>query len=116
MAIQPDGRIVTPNARYLASEPEIGSLALSGFPTTTTAGQAQTITVTALNANGTVNTGYTGTVTFSSSDSQAGLPSNFTLPAATMASPPSPSRSTQPAASPSWPPMGPSPGPKAASR
>ena len=81
VAIQPDGRILTANplARYLASA---GSLTLSGFPTTTIAGVAQTITVTALNANGTVNTGYTGTVTFNSSDSQAGLPSNFTFPAA----------------------------------
>jgi hypothetical protein len=43
---------------------------------------AGTFTVTALNANGTVNTGYTGTVTFSSSDPQAVLPANYTFTAA----------------------------------
>ena len=41
---------------------------ITGFPSSTTAGVAHTFTVTALNANGTVNTGYTGTVHFVSSD------------------------------------------------
>jgi hypothetical protein len=59
-----------------------GSLSVSGFPSTTTAGVSQAITVTALNANGTVNTGYTGTVHFSSSDPQAVLPANYTFTAA----------------------------------
>jgi hypothetical protein len=47
------------------------SFAVAGFPSSTTAGGPQTITVTALNANGTVNSGYTGTVHFTSSDPQA---------------------------------------------
>jgi probable HAF family extracellular repeat protein len=55
------------------------TLSLSGFPSTTTAGVAQNLTVTVLNPNGTVDTGYTGTIHFSSTDQQAGLPANFTF-------------------------------------
>jgi len=55
------------------------SFSVSGFPTTDTAGTAGTVTVTALNANGTVNTGYTGTVQISSSDAQAVLPAAASL-------------------------------------
>jgi uncharacterized repeat protein (TIGR03803 family) len=57
------------------------SFAVSGFPSPTTAGLASTFTVTALNADGTVNTGYTGTVHFSSSDPQAVLPADYTFTA-----------------------------------
>jgi hypothetical protein len=58
------------------------SFALTGFPSSTTAGVAHTFTVTALNANGTVNTGYTGTVLFTSSDPQAALAASYTFTAA----------------------------------
>jgi ELWxxDGT repeat protein len=47
------------------------SLAVSGFPTTTTAGAAGSLTVTALNADGTTDTGYTGTVQFFCTDPKA---------------------------------------------
>src|SRR5205823_2992778 len=47
---------------------------VSGFPSPATAGEAHTITVTALDNAGNVLTGYTGTVHFSSSDPQAALP------------------------------------------
>jgi len=47
------------------------SLNVGGFPTTTTAGVAGGITVTAQNADGTTNTGYTGMVQFSTGDLQA---------------------------------------------
>jgi len=47
------------------------SLAVSGFPATTTAGVAGSFTVTAQNVDGTTNTGYTGTVQFNSTDRQA---------------------------------------------
>lgn len=47
------------------------SLAVTGFPTTPTAGVAGTFTVTAQNADGTRNAGYTGTVRFSTDDVQA---------------------------------------------
>jgi hypothetical protein len=53
------------------------SFAVAGFPSSTTAGVAHTFTVTALNADGTVNTGYTGTVQFTSSDPKAVLPADY---------------------------------------
>jgi hypothetical protein len=59
-----------------------GSLSVSGFPSTTTAGVSQTLTVAALNTNGTVNTNYTGTVHFTSSDPHAVLPADYTFTAA----------------------------------
>jgi hypothetical protein len=49
---------------------------------TVVAGTPLTITVTALDANQNVVPGYQGTVTFSSSDSQAGLPADYTFTAA----------------------------------
>jgi hypothetical protein len=58
------------------------SFAVTGFPSPTTAGVAHNFTVTAQNANGTVNTGYTGTVQFTSSDPKAVLPANYTFTAA----------------------------------
>ena len=59
-----------------------GSLAVSGFPTSTTAGMPGTFTVTVYNTNGTIDTGYAGTVLFSSSDGQAVLPANYSFAAA----------------------------------
>jgi hypothetical protein len=53
------------------------SFAISGFPSPTTAGAPHTITVTARDSNGGVMTGYTGTVHFTSSDPQAGLPADY---------------------------------------
>ncbi len=53
--------------------------AVTGFPTSATAGTAGTFTVTALDAYGNVATGYTGTIHFASSDAQAVLPANATL-------------------------------------
>src|SRR5271165_1052025 len=50
---------------------------LSGLPSTTTAGVAQTVTVTAEDPYGNVATGYGGAVQFTSSDPQASLPANF---------------------------------------
>jgi hypothetical protein len=58
------------------------SIQLGGFPSPTTAGQAHTLTVTALESDGKVMTGYTGTVHFTSSDPQAGLPADYTFTAA----------------------------------
>ena len=48
-------------------------------PITATAGQASNFTVTALDTNNVTVLAYSGTVSFSSSDSQANLPSNATL-------------------------------------
>jgi len=58
------------------------SLVVASFPSPTTAGVSYTFTVTALNADGTVNTGYTGTVHFTSGDPQAVLPADYTFTAA----------------------------------
>jgi hypothetical protein len=58
------------------------SFAVAGYPVQTTAGVSHTFTVTALNADGSVNTGYTGTVHFSSSDPQAVLPADYTFTSA----------------------------------
>ena len=52
---------------------------VSGFTSPTTAGAAHNVTVTAEDAYGNVATGYTGTVHFTSSDAQAGLPANYTF-------------------------------------
>src|SRR5262249_34692802 len=57
-------------------------LNVSGFPGTITAGVAGRFTVTAKNADGATNTGYRGTVHFTSSDPQAVLPGNYTFTAA----------------------------------
>jgi hypothetical protein len=55
-------------------------LVISG-PSTVTAGVAFTFTVTALDAYGNVATGYTGTVSFGSSDAAAELPDAYTFTA-----------------------------------
>ena len=52
---------------------------VSGFPSSTSAGVAHSVTVTAKDAYGNVATGYTGTVHFTSSDSQAVLPVDYTF-------------------------------------
>jgi subtilisin-like proprotein convertase family protein len=62
--------------------PAATSLTVGGFPSSTTAGQGGSFTVTARDANGNVATGYTGTVHFASSDPQAGLPADYTFTAA----------------------------------
>jgi len=54
---------------------------VSGFTNPVTAGVAGSVTVTAEDAYGNVATGYTGTVQFTSSDSQAILPSNYAFQA-----------------------------------
>src|SRR5262249_1781636 len=58
------------------------TLQVSGFPTSTTAGEAYTLTVTALDANGNPLPSYTGKVHFTSNDPQAALPAAYTFTAA----------------------------------
>ena len=59
------------------------SLVISAYPSPTTAGTAQSFTVTVYDTNGHIATNYTGTIHFSSGDGQAsagnGLPSNYTF-------------------------------------
>ena len=64
-----------------ATPPVAALFAVAGFPATT-AGVAQTFTVTVRDTIGQIATGYTGTVFFSSSDVQAGLPASYTFTAA----------------------------------
>jgi len=57
------------------------SFQISGFPSSTGAGTSQTFTVT-VQTDGTTDTGYTGTVHFTSSDPQAALPADYAFTAA----------------------------------
>jgi uncharacterized delta-60 repeat protein len=68
--------------RYLGGPTSGPAFGVTGFPSDMAAGVAQTITVTAEDASGNPNPGYTGTVHFSSSDLQAGLPADYTFTAA----------------------------------
>src|SRR5262249_52881485 len=54
-------------------------LVVSGYPSPTPHGVAQTFTVTVQDAYGNTATGYRGTVHFSSSDSLAALPADYTF-------------------------------------
>src|SRR5262249_42409035 len=56
--------------------------AVTGFASPTTAGTAGAFTVPHLNADGSVNSGYPGTVHFTSSAPQAVLPGDYTFTAA----------------------------------
>ena len=58
------------------------TLKVTGFPTSDTAGTANNVVVTAYDAYGNVATGYTGTVSLTSSDPHAVLPSSYTFAAA----------------------------------
>jgi uncharacterized delta-60 repeat protein len=69
-------------ARYLGGPTSGPAFGVTGFPSSTTAGVAQTITVTAEDASGNPNPGYTGTIHFTSSDPQAALPGDYTFTAA----------------------------------
>src|SRR5262249_46019213 len=53
--------------------------AVIGFPSTTTAGAARALTVTAIDAPNATDTNYTRTVPFTSSDPPAELPADYTL-------------------------------------
>jgi FG-GAP-like repeat len=64
-----------------ATSPVAKLFSVTGFPATT-AGVAQTFTVTVRDTIGQVATGYTGTIYFSTSDVQAGLPFGYTFTAA----------------------------------
>jgi probable HAF family extracellular repeat protein len=85
VAINDGGQIVatTTNGHAVLLTPVPSpSMALSGFPSTTTAGAAHNVTVTVLSPDGSIDTGYTGTVHFTSSDPQAALPADYTFNAA----------------------------------
>jgi hypothetical protein len=58
------------------------SLAVSGLPASIQANSSASFQITALNPDGTIDTGYTGTVYFTSSDTSAALPADYTFTAA----------------------------------
>jgi chemotaxis signal transduction protein len=57
----------------------MGGFTITGLPANATAGTSQTITVTALDGNGNTFAGYFGTVHFTSSDTGATLPADYTF-------------------------------------
>ncbi len=92
-ALQLDGRLLLAGAEKSTQNNGVVMLirltgdtttafSVTGFPPTVVAGTPETITVTALNPDGSTNTGYLGTVHFTSGDPHAVLPANYTLTAA----------------------------------
>ena len=73
---------ITGGAAVAVNPAPASTMILTGFPSPTTAGVAGSFTVTAKYADGSIDTGYTGTVHFSSTDGQAGLPADYTFTAA----------------------------------
>lgn len=63
----------------LVGQPAASTSLQVSVPVSSTAGSAFAITVTALNSNGTTNTGYLGSVHFTSSDPLAVLPADYTF-------------------------------------
>jgi probable HAF family extracellular repeat protein len=73
--------VVSGGHTYLLTPANGTSFAVTSFPSPTTGGTPGFFTVTVYNGS-TIDTGYTGTVWFSSTDSQAVLPSAYTFTAA----------------------------------
>jgi uncharacterized repeat protein (TIGR03803 family) len=75
-----DSTGMTGNQQYtLLVEQPAARLGVTGFSSPTAAGTAGTLTVTALNADGSTDTGYLGTVHFTSSDPLASLPADYSF-------------------------------------
>ncbi len=70
---------ITGSATVVVNPAAASHFALTSFPSPTTAGQAGSFTVTALDRFGNTVTGYGGTVFFRSSDARAILPLNYTF-------------------------------------
>jgi hypothetical protein len=76
------GSITGTQAGIVVNPGAASTLAVAGFPSPTRAGTAGTVTVTAQDAYGNMATGYTGTIHFTSSDSQAVLPPDYAFTSA----------------------------------
>jgi hypothetical protein len=72
---------ITGKASVSVSPAAVSQFRVSGFPSPTTAGVANNFTVTALDPFGNRATGYRGTITISSTSTQATLPANYTFTA-----------------------------------
>src|SRR5262249_56660351 len=68
---------ITGSAPLTVNPAAASTLVVSGYPSPTTAGVSHSFTVTARDAFGNTATGYTGTATFTSTDGQAVLPTNY---------------------------------------
>jgi hypothetical protein len=77
-ATSPDYSITFVDGTLTVTPAAAAFLVLSG-PSSATAGEPFTVTVTAYDAFGNQATGYLGTVTFSSTDQAAGLPGDYTF-------------------------------------
>ena len=82
--IGPDGMVYAINnaTLFAVGDATAASLTVTGLPSAVTAGTPYKLTVTVYNDEGDVDSAYAGTVSFTSSDPQADLPSNFTFTAA----------------------------------
>jgi hypothetical protein len=76
------GVIMGGTAVLVTDQPVLGSLVLSGFPSSTVAGMQGSLTVTARDGQGNPFPGYRGMVHFSSTDPGAQLPADYTFAAA----------------------------------
>jgi sugar lactone lactonase YvrE len=75
-----DGNVVTIKLIGTGTAAQVlGSLSVSGYPTSTSIGTAGIVTVSAIDTNGNPMTSFTGTVTFTSSDPKATLPAAYTF-------------------------------------
>lgn len=75
------GSITGTQANITVAPAGLAALSVTGLPSATTAGVVQTITVTARDGDNSTDTGYLGTIHFTSSDAQAVLPANYTFTA-----------------------------------
>jgi autotransporter-associated beta strand protein len=69
----------TQSGIIVAAGASAATLTVEGFPTPQVAGTPGSVTITAKTAGGSTATSYTGTVTFSSTDGAAVLPTNYTF-------------------------------------
>jgi hypothetical protein len=74
--------LITDTATVAVNPAAASYLVVAGFPSPASRMQAYTFTVTAYDGYGNVTTGYTGTVHFSSDESHANLPADYTFTAA----------------------------------
>jgi hypothetical protein len=74
-----DGTVDGTHANITVNAGSVTNLVVSGVTDPVTAGMSTSPTVTAKDAYTNTVTGYTGTITFTSSDSQATLPTNYTF-------------------------------------
>ena len=75
-----NGNIIGTEENIVVQSAAASVLKIGGFTSPDTAGTTQTVSVTAYDTYGNVATDYGGLVHFTSSDSQATLPANYTVP------------------------------------